>query len=217
MFSKDLLSFLDDLKANNNRDWFNANKARFQQALLEPALDFVRLMAPRLKKISRHLEADDRKSGGSLMRIYRDVRFSKDKAPYNDYVAFRFLHEKPGGLGYYVGIDTTEVMLGAGVWRPEKGPLERIRKAIAADCKAWQSAMKAKGWEPGGEALSRPPQGFDRQHPCIEEIKRKDFVLFRKLKRDACTRKDFADTVAKEFTAAKPLMRFIAAALKLPL
>jgi uncharacterized protein (TIGR02453 family) len=215
MFSKDLLKFLDELHANNNRDWFNANKGRYESVYLEPALDFVRLMAPRLKKITKHLDADDRKSGGSLMRIYRDVRFAKDKSPYNEYVALRFMHGK-GEFGYYVGIDTKEVMLGAGVWRPEKGPLEKIRKAIASDCKGWRAAVKAKGWEPGGEALSRPPKGFDKDHPCIEDIKRKDFVLFHKLMREACTRKDFADVVAKQYAATKPLMKFIAGALKLP-
>jgi uncharacterized protein (TIGR02453 family) len=216
MFSNDLLKFFAELERNNNREWFTANKARYEDSVLAPALEFVRSMAPRLARISKHLVADDRKSGGSMMRIYRDVRFSKDKTPYNAHIAFRFMHAKPGGLGYYLGIDPKEVMLGAGVWRPDKGPLERIRKAIAGDCKLWKKAMSAKGWEPGGESLSRPPRGFDKEHPCIDDIRRKDFVLFRKLAPPAVTKKDFADEVVAGYVTAKPQVAFLARALGLP-
>lgn len=216
MFERDLFKFLEELARNNDRDWFNANKSRFEASVQQPALGFVRAMAPHLKKVSSRLVADDRKQGGSLMRIYRDVRFSKDKRPYNDHIAIRFLHERPGGLGYYVGIASAEVTLGAGVWQPDKDPLAKIRKAIVADCKGWRKAFDVKGWEPGGEALKRPPQGFDGEHPCIEDIKRKDFVLFAKLKPAAALKADFADAVATEYARTKPLMQFIAGALKLP-
>lgn len=217
MFTDELTRFLRELGKNNNRDWFNANKPRYEQHLLAPALELVRAMAPRLAKISKHLEADDRKVGGSMMRIYRDVRFGKDKRPYNEHVHFRFMHSKPGGLGYFLGVDAAEVTLGAGVWRPEPGPLAAIRKAVAADCKGWQKCFALKGWEPGGETLARPPQGFDKDHPCIADIKRKDFVLFHKMKAAESTKPGFADAVSAAYADTKPLIKFLADALKLPL
>jgi uncharacterized protein (TIGR02453 family) len=169
-------------------------------------------MAPRLKKISPHLVADDRKSGGSMMRIYRDVRFSKDKSPYNTHVAFRF-HTEGAGCGFYMGIEAENVTLGSGAWQPDKDPLLAIRKAIAADCKGFTAGFSAKGWSPGGETLARPPQGFDKEHPCVDHLKRKDFVLFRTLPTSVLARADLADKVAAEFADTKPLLKFLAKAL----
>ena len=213
MFPKDTLKFLKELEANNNRDWFKANKKRFDASVQGPALEFVRTMAPRLQKLSKELVADDSKVGGSLMRIYRDVRFSKDKTPYNTHIAFRFM-TGPSGVGYYMGVEANEITLGAGVWQPGKDALLKIRKAIAANGPAWLKAFKNKGWEPGGESLSRPPQGFDKEHPEVNELKRKDFVLFKKLKPAEASKPGFADAITKNYAAAKPAMVFLANALK---
>ena len=92
-FDADLVQFLKDLDANNNREWFNANKARFEASVQGPLLDLIEALAPRLAKISPHIIADPRKVGGSLMRIYRDTRFSKDKSPYKTYMAAQFRHD----------------------------------------------------------------------------------------------------------------------------
>jgi uncharacterized protein (TIGR02453 family) len=93
-FSPELFSFLAELRANNNRDWFAANKDRYEEDLLEPALAFIAAFAPRLEKISPHFRAEARPSGGSLFRIYRDTRFSKDKSPYKTNVGIHFRHEQ---------------------------------------------------------------------------------------------------------------------------
>jgi uncharacterized protein (TIGR02453 family) len=212
MFPKDTLKFLNELAKNNNKAWFDTNKKRFQDNVQAPALEFVREMAPRLKKISPHLVADDRKSGGSMMRIYRDVRFSKDKSPYNTHVAFRF-HTEGAGCGFYMGIEADTVTLGSGAWQPDKDPLLAIRNAIAADCKGFSAAFSVNGWSPGGESLARPPQGFDKEHPCVEHLKRKDFVLFRNLPTSTLTKADVADKVASEFADTKALVKFLAKAL----
>jgi uncharacterized protein (TIGR02453 family) len=212
MFPGDTPQFLKELGKNNNKPWFDANKKRFQDNVQAPALEFVRAMAPRLKKISPHLVADDRKSGGSMMRIYRDVRFSKDKSPYNTHVALRFMTEA-GGCGYYMSIQADGVMLGSGAWQPDKDPLLAIRKAIAADCKAFTAAFSVKGWSPGGETLARPPQGFDKEHPCMEHLKRKDFVLFRNLPVSVLNKADLADQIASEFADTKALNKCLAKAL----
>jgi uncharacterized protein (TIGR02453 family) len=93
-FGPELFSFLADLRANNDRDWFAANRDRYEEQLLEPALEFINAFAPRLEKISPHFRADARPSGGSLFRIYRDTRFSKDKSPYKTNVGIHFRHER---------------------------------------------------------------------------------------------------------------------------
>ena len=116
-FPKDLFKFFDELKANNNRDWFQAHKEDYAERVQEPARAFIRAIAPRLSKISPHIVADDRKVGGSMMRIHRDVRFSKDKRPYDPRVAMRFMHEvakKKPAPGFYIRINPSDIHLGAG-------------------------------------------------------------------------------------------------------
>ena len=91
-FTSDLIGFLEDLRFHNEREWFKANSDRYERHVREPALDFIAAMAPRLEKISPHLTAVPKKVGGSLMRIHRDVRFSKDKTPYKTNLGIQFRH-----------------------------------------------------------------------------------------------------------------------------
>ena len=135
-FGPELFSFLTDLRANNDRDWFAANKHRYEQDLLEPALAFIEDFAPRLEKISPHFRADPRPSGGSLFRIYRDTRFSKDKSPYKTNLGIHFRHERAKDAhapGYYLHIGPGEVFAGGGIWQPGTDGATRIREAIVAD------------------------------------------------------------------------------------
>ena len=88
----DYFKFFKELKANNNREWFNDNKQRFRESVQEPLAEFVEAMAPRLKKVSKHFVADPKLNGGSVFRIYKDVRFSKDKTPYKTHGAVQFRH-----------------------------------------------------------------------------------------------------------------------------
>ena len=224
LFSRKTTKFLGELEKNNNRDWFNANKDRYEEDVLEPALAFIRAMQPRLAKISKHITAVDKKSGGSLLRIYRDVRFSKDKRPYNTHVSMRFMHEKAKKTpapGFYVRLQPDAVFLGTGLWQPDPPALAKVRKKIVADPKAWKSARDAKAFrdafgELDGESLKRPPKGFDPEHPFVEDLKRKDFVGFAKWKVSAATKADFPDAVAKAWKGSNKLMTFLCGALKLP-
>ena len=120
-FGPGLFSFLADLRTNNNRDWFAANKDRYEEQLLEPALAFIDAFAPRLEKISPHFRADARPSGGSLFRIYRDTRFSKDKSPYKTNVGIHFRHERAKNAhapGYYLHIGPVRSSPAAGFGTP---------------------------------------------------------------------------------------------------
>ncbi len=222
-FGPGLMKFLRELKAHNNRDWFLANKDRYEEHVREPAREFVRLMAPKLARISPHLVASDKKVGGSLMRINRDVRFSADKSPYKTNVGISFRHEEGKDVhapGYYVHLEPGSLFLGAGMWHPEKNALAGMRAAIAADGRAWKRVRDGKAfraeWKLEGDSLKRAPKGYDPEHPLIVDLRRKDHIAVAKLAAKDVTRPDLVDHLTKLFRAAKPYMAFQAKALRLP-
>ena len=221
-FTPDLLRFLRELRSHNDRDWFNANKERYERSVRDPFLRFVADLRPRLKQISPHFVADPKPVGGSMMRIYRDTRFSKDKTPYKTAVAAQFWHArgKDGATpAFYLRLQPGDSGVGAGIWRPEPGALQRIRKAIVADPKTWAKIKGGREFKStcgmAGESLKRPPPGFDAEHPFIEDLKRKDFVAMAGFsEKDACA-PDFLDRFAGVCEAAAPLMKFLTTAVGL--
>jgi uncharacterized protein (TIGR02453 family) len=222
-FSPELFSFLADLRRNNDREWFAANKSRYEEHLLEPALSFVEDFAPRLEKISTHLRADARPSGGSLFRIYRDTRFSKDKSPYKTNVGIHFRHELARDAhtpGYYLHIGPDEVFAGGGIWHPGTAAATRIREAIVADPAGWKRATRggafAKRLELAGDSLKRVPQWADPDHPFADDLKRKDFFGWARLSEADVVAPGFVDEYAAVCRAAAPLMRFLCEALDVP-
>lgn len=222
-FGSGLFSFLADLRSNNNREWFAANKQRYEEQLLEPALAFIEAFAPRLERISPHFRADPRPSGGSLFRIYRDTRFSKDKSPYKTNVGIHFRHERSKDAhapGYYLHIGPGEVFAGGGVWHPATEAATRIREAIVADPERWKRATRtgafAKRLELGGDLLKRIPSWADAEHPFAEDLKRKDFFASTRLEESDVVAPGFVDEYARICRAAAPLMRFLCDALTVP-
>lgn len=222
-FDKDLIKFLKDLAKNNNRDWFQKNKERYQKSVQDPMLAFIEAAAPGLKKISRHIKADARKQGGSLFRIYRDTRFSKDKRPYKEHVAIQFRHEAGKDVhapGYYVHVSPTELMLGFGIWRPDGPALAKIRARIDRKPGEWvkvrDDGKMAALFTLGGESLKRPPQGYPKDHPLAADLKRKDFVGMHTGKAKDFLDPAFPKVMLEAFAAAKPFMRFLCKALELP-
>ncbi len=224
-FKKPLFDFVDELIENNNRTWFNANKSRYKDAVVAPMLAFIEAMGPRLHKVSKHYVADARAHGGSMFRIYRDTRFSKDKRPYKEHVACHFRHEAGKDAhapGFYFHLEPSRVFFGGGIWMPPNDKLQKIRFAIADNPRAWTNvrnnkklkAMYKEGIQ--GEGLKRPPRGFDADAKHLEDLKRKSFFLMREVSPSKARRKDFIDDVAATFAAAKPMLRFINEALDVP-
>jgi uncharacterized protein (DUF2461 family) len=120
---RSLLGFFDELSRNNKREWFQANKERYIAEVRDPLLGFVEAFAPKLRRISSHFVADSRPNGGSLFRIYRDTRFSKDKTPYKTWGAVQFRHERGKDVhapGFYLHIQPGNVFMGAGLWHPDE-------------------------------------------------------------------------------------------------
>jgi uncharacterized protein (TIGR02453 family) len=223
IFGPQLFSFLADLRANNNREWFAANKDRYEEDLLEPALAFVDALAPHLERISPHFRADARPSGGSLFRIYRDTRFSKDKTPYKTNVGIHFRHERARDAhapGYYLHIGPDEVFAGGGIWHPGTEAATRIREAIVALPDRWRRATRrgafAKRLELGGDSLKRVPSWADPDHPFAADLRRKDFFGWARLSEDDVVAPGFVDEYAQICRAAAPLMQFLCDALEVP-
>jgi hypothetical protein len=131
-FSRDLFGFLEELRSNNRREWFEANRTRYERDVREPMLTFISDFAPRLRKISPKLVADPRPSGGSMFRIYRDVRFSPDKKPYKTHVAARFSHIMGRDVhapGFYVHLEPSGVQANA--------LCERLIGTLRRECLDW--------------------------------------------------------------------------------
>jgi uncharacterized protein (TIGR02453 family) len=222
-FGPELFSFLADLRANNDREWFAANRDRYEEHLLEPALAFIDAFAPRLERISPHFRADARPSGGSLFRIHRDTRFSKDKSPYKTNLGIHFRHERAKDVrapGFYLHIGPGEVFAGGGIWHPDTEGATRIREAIVADPQRWKRATRggafAKRLELGGDSLKRVPPWADPQHPFADDLKRKDFFGWARLSEDAVAAPGFVDEYARICRAAAPLVQFLCDALEVP-
>ncbi|HZV55497.1 MAG TPA: DUF2461 domain-containing protein [Rhodocyclaceae bacterium] len=220
MFSKATLNFLDELEANNERAWFEANKARYEALVREPALEFIAAMAPSLAKVAPHFRAEPRKMGGSLMRVFRDTRFARDKSPYKTNIGIQFRHELGKDVhapGFYVHIATDGCFFGVGCWHPEADALGRIRDLIAAQPDRWFAARDdrkfATQFALAGDSLARPPRGYAADHPAIDDLKRKDFIALAPLSFDEATRPGLVKLAGTRFAVAVPFMGFLCEAL----
>jgi uncharacterized protein (TIGR02453 family) len=222
-FSPDFFSFLNELKENNNRDWFNANKDRYRAEIQEPLLRFISDFSGPLGDISPNFIADPRPSGGSMFRIYRDVRFSKDKSPYKTHAAAQFRHRAGRDVhapGFYLHLETGGVFAGAGLWHPDRTALDLIRTAIVERPDEWRAVLGdpsfARHHELSGESLKRAPRGYDPEDPLIEDLKRKDFVCVQRFTQKQATSAAFFDAFVDSCRAASPFVRFLTEAVEQP-
>jgi uncharacterized protein (TIGR02453 family) len=224
-FPKALFTFLEELARNNSREWFQANKGRYEADVVAPVLRFIEAVGVEvLPGISKSFVADPRKSGGSMFRIFRDTRFSHDKRPYKENVGCQFRHALGRDVhapAFYVHLEPGRVFIGAGAWKPERAALEQIRAAIAARPAVWSRVVDDPalsryfgGIE--GESLKRPPQGVDPAHPHIDHLKRKSHFVLKDVAPARALRPAFLGEVEETFAKASPLMRFLTEAVGLP-
>ena len=219
-FPPQTLKFLADLKKNNDRDWFADNRDRYEEHLLAPSLAYIEAMQKPLAKISPLFQAVPKKIGGSLMRIFRDVRFSKDKSLYKTNIGIHFRHEAGCDVhapGFYVHIEPKECFFGVGTWHPAGDALKSIRDAIDTQPTDWKKAKNGKAFRErfdfAGDSLKRPPKGYDADHPLIDDLKRKDFIVVQSLDARTITQPDFVKQSTDAFKAAVPFTRFLCNAI----
>ena len=214
-FSADLYKFLNDLKKNNNKQWFAKNKARYEELYLQSSVRFIKDAGRLLRKVSPYLVGDPKPFGGSLFRIHRDIRFSKDKSPYKTNLAIEFWHKKGSGHsspGLYLHIQPGENFLGGGVWHPDSRGLKKIRTAIVDRPDAWRTVLASKP-HLEGESLKRPPPGFQATHPFIDDLKRKDFITSISFLDKQIVSSAFLTSFIEAAKKMNPLNKFLAEAI----
>lgn len=223
-FGPELFRFLADLKAHNAREWFQANRARYEREARDPMLRFLGAFAGPLHRLSRNFLVDPRPVGGSMFRIHRDTRFAKDKSPYKTHLGAHFPYRTPGsggvhGPGFYLHLEPGASFAGGGLWHPEPEPLARVRQAIAAQPRSWKAIRDPALRDPGlgiqGDALKRVPQGFPADHPWAEDLKRKDFYIGTDFSDAEVLDPDFLARASEACRRAAPLVKFVCRALDL--
>ena len=183
-FSPELFAFLRDLADNNDRDWFAANKERYVADVQEPALAFIEDVGMRLPEVSRHFVADPRTTGGSLFRIYRDVRFAKDKSPYKTHVGIQFRHARSRDVhapGFYLNLEPGPRVhglrqLASGARHAARHPDRDRREARAAGRRSSRSRRSRSASRSAASRSSARRRASTSDHPLIDELKRKDFI-----------------------------------------
>ena len=224
-FPESFFKFFEDLTQNNNREWFTGNKPRYEAEIVTPCLDFIEALAPQLADISPHFLAVPKKMGGSMFRIYRDVRFSKDKTPYKIHAGLQFRHvsgKNAHAPGFYLHLAIDEILIGGGIWQPPSPVLVKIRERIDTRSKNWRAAQSTDGFQKSfgqmypGNPLKRPPRGFDENHPCIDDLKKRSFFMMAKSNRKEAARADFVDRVSSVYQDATPMMKFLCKAVDAP-
>jgi len=217
-FTPELFQFLKQLRQHNNRAWFLRNKEQYETVVRGPCLRFIAAFAVPLHEISPWPVADPRPSGGSLFRIYRDIRFSADKSPYKTYIGMHFPHkaatEEVHGPSFYLQLEPGNGFAAAGSWHPDSRSLARIRDALAGKPDAWKQACRGLLLE--GDSLTRPPRGYSPQHPLIEDLKRKDFVTSIEFTDAAVCSPRFMPDFVRACRKMAPLVAFLAKAVGLP-
>jgi uncharacterized protein (TIGR02453 family) len=222
-FTPELFRFLRELARNNDRTWFADNRERYHEHVRDPMLRFIEDVGPPLGRISRAFLADPSLQGGSMFRIHRDVRFSKDKSPYKTAASAQFRHRKGRDVhapGFYVHLEPGSVFAGAGIWRPDGPSLARIRGAIVGDPARWKRLVGTKAFKDGtlrlaGDALKRAPRGYDSEHPLIDDLRRKDFVTVTDLDEKTACAPDFLERYIDSCRKAGPFVRYLNESLDL--
>jgi uncharacterized protein (TIGR02453 family) len=225
-FGPAMFQFLRQLEENNERSWWNENETRYVSVVREPALAFIGDFAAPLRAISTHFTADPRTVGGSLMRPYRDTRFSHDKTPYKTNVGIQFRHELGKDIhapGFYVHLEPDACFAGVGMWHPETAAARQIRSAVFERADVWAAATKTADFTStwslapdDDEMLKRVPADFPSDHEHARDLRMKSFVAGKSLTHKQVTSAGFVDDLAEMYHHATSFTRFLCETLDLP-
>ena len=217
-FTRKTLAFLRALKRNNDREWFRARKADYEQHVRGPMIDLVGRLAQDFRTLAPDLIADPKVS---LYRIYRDTRFSEDKSPLKTHVAAHFPARgfaRGSGAGLYLEIAPSWVWVGGGIYMPGAADLRSIREHIAATHPRIERIVSARPFRSvmgqlSGERLTRVPRGFVSGHPAEHYLKFKQFLAGREFEAEFALSRTFYSELLRTFGATVPLVTFLNAGL----
>ncbi len=207
------LAFLRSLKKNNDKAWFDGHRKEYETA----KKDFEAFVGELLKAlVSLEPELANQAAKDCTYRIFRDVRFSKDKTPYKSHFGAFFSRggRKWDGAGYYLHLEPGAIFAGGGLWMPEAPLLKRVRQEIDYGFEEFSGIVNKKAFKKvfpklNGESISRPPQGYEADNPAIEFLKMKSFTAGTSLKDEVFTSKDATKQIVTAFTALSPLISFL--------
>lgn len=215
VIKKESIGFLKSLSKNNNRDWFNKHKDKY----LEVHANIVAFADALLVEMNKHDNIETASGKKSLFRIYKDVRFSKDKTPYNTHWSgsFKRATKKLRG-GYYFHLKPGNSYLAGGFWGPEPNDMKRIRDEIDANYKGWKKLLASKTFQNNfgkmiGEKLSTAPRGYDKNHPAIELLRHKQFLIKHEFSDKEVCSPDFLFKVNDVFKKMRPFLNFMSEVL----
>jgi uncharacterized protein (TIGR02453 family) len=221
MLSNHSLEFLDDLKMNNNREWFLDNKKRYE-TFKKDYHQLVGLFLEQMKPLDASLEMLEIKN--CTFRINRDIRFSKDKSPYKSHIGVWLSsgNKYNNRAGYYVHIARGSSFLAGGFYAPEPEDLKKVRKEIAFFHEDLEAILADKNFssvfgtfnKTGKSSLVNPPKGYDKEHPAIDLLKLKSFEVIHKFEIDELTKPDFVSNAVQKLILIKPLNEFMNRALE---
>lgn len=211
MITKDTFAFLNKIEKNNTREWFTENKKEFQK-LDKAAKEFF-------NDVYVDIQKNDSLEKIQFYRIYRDVRFSKDKTPYNKHLSVSFARTKPFLRGgYYLRIENDASFVGGGFWEPNKEDLLRIRKELELDASELREIMEESNFKKyfgtlQGEELKSAPRDFDKLHPNIDLIRKKQFLVGRQFTNNEVLAPNFKEEVLETFKAMRPFFNYMSEVL----
>ena len=228
-FSRGALTFLRQLKKNNKREWFQANRETYDNEVLAPLRLLVEELDVRFGKFAPEFVGDAKRS---IFRIYRDVRFSKDKSPYKTHAASWFKHQNAGhgvgsethggGAGFYFHLEPGASMVAGGIWMPPRPTLNQLRDSIAAKPGEFAKSMSAPAFKRRFGALSeeamltRLPRGFAPGHPAEQWLRYQSFTVHVMLSDNEVLDRRLPDRVQKDYATMLPFVRWLNQALGYP-
>ena len=222
-FSDKTFKFLRGLARNNEREWFLAHKPDYEAHVREPLQRLVTDLQPDLAEVSLHYRADPKTVGGSLYRIHRDIRFSRNKTPYKTWQGMRLFHERfreTIAPLWYLHLQPGNCFIAAGIWRPESPALRQLRQFIVDNPAAWEAAAHAPAFRrryrmSTDDMLVRPPRGFPEDFPRIDDLRHRNFIVLRDLPDTTVTGPRLRQVLARDLKATAPFMDYLCAALDL--
>jgi uncharacterized protein (TIGR02453 family) len=217
-FSGESIKFLRGLKRNNDRVWFEARRSVFEKDLKEPMLKLIGEVNDAMMDFApMHVRPPQK----IMMRIYRDIRFAKDKRPYKTHASAWWVRDglqKTSGAGFYFSVSSEEVVVAAGAYMPEREQLLAIRRYLAEHYLEFRAVTKGKKLrslmeEYDGAPLTRAPKGFPEDHPAIDLLKNKQWAVSTRLPVERALRSSLVRDVVERFKAAAPMIEMLNAPL----
>lgn len=222
-FTDASLKFLRGLARHNDKTWFDAHRTEYEQHVRQPFLRLIGELQPALAAVSEHFHADPRLQGGSLFRIHRDARFSHDKSPYKSWQGARLFHsrrrERPAP-SFYLHLQPEASFIGAGIWHPEPAVQRQIRQFIFDNPASWKAAAhdpkrRRRFSMAQEEKMVRPPRGYPSDFEFLDDLKHRNWVMWRPLDDETMTGSRLRQTIAADLARLGPFVDYLCAALDL--